>query len=258
MYEVSTTCQMANEEESFQLFTSLRHDSLLLAVPHSAFEAAGWNFQRASPLYMLDYHRDRLLKAANHWGWDLGAAAIRGDAGLSRLADFVLNTLSGKGDGPHRVKVTLAKDGRLGCEVSVVPTTDVANLFPVQLPPPGSIGADAGSPVPRKEPLYAVIVDIGSTARSEHTHFKTTRRAMYDSARQRAGIQLPDRKEVLVVHEEDGLVMEGSTTTPYFCRGGRWVTPPVSLTYSPEAGSGGQDGTTRRWALERRVPLPPI
>lgn len=37
--------------------------------------------------------------------------------------------------------------------------------------------------------------------------------------------------------------MEGSITTPYFWRGERWVTP--------SADSGGNLGTTRRWALER-------
>lgn len=39
--------------------------------------------------------------------------------------------------------------------------------------------------------------------------------------------------------------MEGSLTTVYFFRGGRWVTPPLA--------SGGQAGTTRRWLLEQRM-----
>lgn len=36
--------------------------------------------------------------------------------------------------------------------------------------------------------------------------------------------------------------MEGTLTTPYFFRCGSWVTP--------KATSGGNIGTTRRWALE--------
>lgn len=36
--------------------------------------------------------------------------------------------------------------------------------------------------------------------------------------------------------------MEGSITTPYFARKGKWVTPPTA--------HGGNVGTTRRWALE--------
>ncbi len=44
-------------------------------------------------------------------------------------------------------------------------------------------------------------------------------------------------------HENE--VMEGSITTPYFWRRGRWVTPPES--------AGGNIGTTRRYALEAEL-----
>ncbi|KKY37234.1 putative aminodeoxychorismate lyase [Diaporthe ampelina] len=75
---------------------------------------------------------------------------------------------------------------------------------------------------------------------------------MYDQARARAGLKPTDAtQEVLIVDETTRCIMEGSLTTPYFLRGGRWVTPPVAEKFSTEAGSGGQDGTTRRWALER-------
>ncbi|RGP59382.1 aminodeoxychorismate lyase [Fusarium longipes] len=87
--------------------------------------------------------------------------------------------------------------------------------------------------------------------RSEYTHFKTTKRDMYDAARQRAGITYADPAEVLVIDQGDGSVMEGTFTTPYFWRNGRWVTPPVAAQFSRDEGSGGQDGTSRRWALER-------
>ena len=66
---------------------------------------------------------------------------------------------------------------------------------------------------------------------------------MYDSARSRAGLGGPSAEaEVLLVNHK-GQIMEGSMTTPYFRREGRWITPPLS--------SGGQAGTTRRWALEK-------
>lgn len=74
---------------------------------------------------------------------------------------------------------------------------------------------------------------------------------MYDAARQRAGISYADPVEVLVVNQDDGSVMEGTFTTPYFWRAGHWVTPPVAAQFSWEEGNGGQDGTSRRWALER-------
>lgn len=72
---------------------------------------------------------------------------------------------------------------------------------------------------------------------------------MYNLARERMGIRLGQLKEVLVA-ATDGVVMEGSVTTPYFWRGGRWVTPSVGARFGDD-GCGGQDGTTRRWALER-------
>ena len=39
--------------------------------------------------------------------------------------------------------------------------------------------------------------------------------------------------------------MEGSVTTPYFNHSGRWITPAESC--------GGNLGTTRRWALEKKL-----
>lgn len=75
---------------------------------------------------------------------------------------------------------------------------------------------------------------------------------MYDAARKRAHIDVPSAKqEVLLVNVMDGSIMEGSITTPYFFRNGRWVTPPVKAWYEAGADSGGNDGTSRRWALER-------
>lgn len=235
-------------DNDFQIFTSLRYDPALRDVPESEVEFAGWNFQHKSPLYMLDLHRDRMVRAAKYWGWEKAVQVLEGDSGLRRLSDLILNFLISKKDGPLRVKVALSQEGELGCEASPVPEMSLPNLFPKGLPAPGAPTPE-GSPL--RVPVYEVFVDDCKTPRSEYTHFKTTRRAMYDAARQRAGIKLGDTKEVLMVNEGDGSVMEGSITTPYFWRNGRWVTPPVSSRFSSQNGSGGNDGTTRRWALER-------
>ena len=94
----------------------------------------------------------------------------------------------------------------------------------------------------RGEP-WDVLPDTARTEKSPYTMYKTTSRDMYVSARERVGILgMGERKEVLVVNEE-GEVMEGSSTSPFFWREGRWVTPGLEC--------GGQNGTTRRWALER-------
>ncbi|KAI9900309.1 hypothetical protein N3K66_004571 [Trichothecium roseum] len=74
---------------------------------------------------------------------------------------------------------------------------------------------------------------------------------MYDSARQRVGIIAGDPKEVLILDAKLNNVAEASLTTPYFWRNHRMVTPPVSKGFSEKEGSGGIDGVSRRWALER-------
>ncbi|KUI58503.1 Aminodeoxychorismate lyase [Cytospora mali] len=235
--------------DHFQLFTSLRYDPALLL-----------DSKQPSSFYMLGFHRDRMLRAATHWGWEKAIAAIEGPEGLARLETFLTQKLNPESnDKPMRLKVLLSQEGELGLESSHVPATTLANLFPHTLPPaPGRNGyapADSETPPtdqPRSSPPYDIYIDDQLTQRSGYTHYKTTKREMYDQARQRAGLKPTDAtKEVLIVNEASGTIMEGSLTTPYFWRGGRWVTPPVAEKFSTEVGSGGQDGTTRRWALER-------
>lgn len=70
------------------------------------------------------------------------------------------------------------------------------------------------------------------------TAHKTTQRTQYNEVRG----SIPLEVEILLQNEK-GEISEGCITTPYFWRGGRWVTPP--------ADAGGNLGTTRRWALEQ-------
>ncbi|KAJ2899517.1 putative aminodeoxychorismate lyase [Zalerion maritima] len=241
--------------ETFELFTSLRYDKVLLDVPTLGIKNAGWNLSNASALYMLDFHRDRMLRAATFWGWTGAIDAITGDEGLQRLMEYVsgIVTKAGTQNTPQRIKVVLSKDGELSHETSPAGAIDLANLFPARLPPSGLTRADSEAADPLKEPIFEVAVDTIQTDPSEFTHFKTTKRRMYDGARSRGNIAVTDNKEVLIVNVHDNTIMEGSVTTPYFWRGGRWVTPPVSRGYDPNSGSGGQDGTTRRWSLERNI-----
>lgn len=253
--------------DPFSIFTSLRFDPSLLQVPdHPSLSHAGWNRANGSPLYMLDYHRDRLLRAATHWRWAEAVDRLSGDSGLALLARQAEQAAASAGAGaapdqektPLRLRIVVDPHGAVTSEAFKTPACPLVNLFPARLPPPpaelseqAGDGGDGDDADPRRQPCYALLVDSEAIARSEFTHFKTTRRAMYDAARRRAGISPSDEKEVLVVSGDDGSVMEGTTTTPYFLRAGRWVTPPVAAKFSWDDGSGGQDGTSRRWALER-------
>ncbi|KAK4148024.1 aspartic peptidase domain-containing protein [Dichotomopilus funicola] len=243
------------DKNNFQLFTSLRYDPVLLSVPTSNISYAGWNWDHASPLYMLDYHRDRMLQAATHWGWAAAIDVLKGEAGLKNLERYLLSNIGDNPDVSLKLRVVITRDGELSITHGVVPETTLAHLLPRQLPTPdGSQSAENDDQIPSKSPGYDIVVDGPNTARSEYTHFKTTKRDAYTAARERAHIvNLGDKREVLIVNDTSGAIMEGSLTTPYFWRQGKWVTPAVSKEYSQEQGSGGQSGTSRRWALERFV-----
>lgn len=250
-----------------QLYSSVRYDAALRdAAGNAALAHAGWNHTQPSPYYMLDFHRDRLLRAATYWGWEAAVSAVAGEAGLQRLEN-VLDGAVAAGVGPNRCRITLGQEGELNCDVSGAAETPLAGLFPPQFPAPGFMtsttsgggGGGEGDLPPLLLQLrsamgqapYEVALDVDRTASSPYTHYKTTRRQMYDAARQRAGITGPELKEVLLVNSDSGVIMDGSISTVYFWRNGRWVTPPVPSKYGKESGSGGLDGTTRRWALER-------
>ncbi|KAI5462560.1 aminotransferase [Mariannaea sp. PMI_226] len=233
--------------DKFDIFTSIRYDVNLKKAPTTALVAACWNVENESPLYMLDFHRDRMLQAATHWKWQAAVDALSGIEGIQNLAMLVEEMVGPSQSTPMRLKILASASGEIRCEMGNTPEVSLENLLPSRLPPPGS------SPLkgdPRRETAYTLLVDHARTLRSEFTHYKTTRRDMYDGARQRARISLTDMKEVLTVNRADGSVMEGTITTPYFWRDGQWITPPVSAAFSLEDGSGGQKGTSRRWALE--------
>lgn len=245
--------------DEFKLFTTLRYDPALLAVPEQGFTNLGWN-QRPSPFYILDYHRDRMLQAATHWRWEAAGKLISGEEGLRRLEEYLDAAAHSFNNAPHRVKVTLGRDGQLAHEAAPIANVPSQNLFPAALPSP--LGADVQvNPIDRGEkaairgPEWQVLVDTKSTEGSEYTHFKTTERHVYDDARKRVELRPTDMREVLLVNAGNGQVMEASLTTPYFWRNGKWVTPPIPRKFGKGEGSGGNHGTSRRWALERYGPV---
>lgn len=254
------------------MFTSIRYDPVLLDAPkHEGLNTTVWNRKVASPWYMLDYHRDRMLRAATYFGWNAAIQKIEGLQGLQTLEDLLDPFAKQAGLNPHRIKILLDGDGKLTYESGPAQPTSLGNLFPVRLPRPleprkpqadwaaeedearkiAEEQAGVSTPLRLTQTEYQVFIDAESTSHTEYTHYKTTKRQMYDDARNRQGLGLADPKEVLLVNPSDGSIMEGSITTPFFFQHGRWVTPPVSEGFQLGKGSGGNEGTTRRWALER-------
>ncbi|KAE9378115.1 hypothetical protein N431DRAFT_500817 [Stipitochalara longipes BDJ] len=244
---------------NFQLFTSLRYDPLLTSLPINT-ELWDKENQGPSPFYILPFHRDRMLQAAESFGWTEVADEIRGPTGFAHLLKKLNEVINTQSSGPLRIRVLLSHDSSIAIESSPAAPVTEAHLYPKRIPPPkastqmkvsphtggaltiGDSDAIHGDPPMIK--AWEVVPDTVRTKPSPYTSFKTTNRDMYTTARERAGIKdLTEKKEVLIISEKDGEIMEGSLTSVFFWRDGKWTTPPVS--------SGGQIGTTRRWALEK-------
>jgi 4-amino-4-deoxychorismate lyase len=244
----------------FQLFSSLRYDPLLTPL---AINTESWDgpIKTGSPFYLLPYHRDRILQAAEHFGWTEAAARIRGADGLAHFLSKLTEVIDVSSAKPVRIRALLDHEGKFTIEMTPIYfSVSESTLFPRRLPPPRSENKVKVSPLtggaltlgdhetvhgdPEREEPWIVVPDSATTTPSEETLYKTTSRGMYTRARERAGIKgFDEKKEVLIVSDRDGEIMEGSLTSVFFWRNGKWTTPPVS--------SGGQIGTTRRWALEK-------
>lgn len=219
---------VTNTAQTFEIISSIRYDP---ALPNLTSENAhSYPEPSDSPYYLLAYHRDRLVAAARHFGWDKALDWLGED--LRRFEKFLDDSIPDRKQ-PWRLRIVVDSNGNGSVDVN--PT---AAIDPVNLLVPSLHLREVSS-------TWRVHVDTEATTPSGFTTHKTTAREEYTAARLRAGIRSPaETSEVLVMNPE-GEVMEGSITTPYFRRRGpdgpSWCTPPLS--------SGGNDGTTRRYAL---------
>ncbi|KAI9925545.1 hypothetical protein ASPWEDRAFT_173219 [Aspergillus wentii DTO 134E9] len=230
--------QSLDSSPSFQIISSLRYDPALPGVVAQR-AANSYPDPLKTPYYLLPYHRDRLINAANHFKWQKALEFLRRD--LNSFVQVLDSFISDKTK-PWRLRIAIDSDGT--CTVDVNPT---ASIDPLNLLIPSSSSSQSAT--------WRIYVDTQPTTPSGFTTHKTTARDDYTAARLRAGIVSPqDPIEVLVVNPK-GEVMEGSITTPYFRRrpavsdgqaedsSPEWITPPLS--------SGGNWGTTRRYALSQ-------
>ena len=224
-------------DPSWAILTSIRYD------PQLQDDDDGY--------YILPYHQARILAAADDFGWKEGQKVLRGSDGLAHfktaLDSHIRSDTSGNPPGGKRcykVRVLLSSAGLLAISSDEVQAIPRDNLFPSSLQLPTRVPQDIGIPL-----TWRIYVSPIRTVPSLYTQHKTTHRPMYSEARKH--IPPPEESsdsvlnaEVLMVNESDE-IMEGSITTPYFRRNGRWVTPSSSC--------GGNLGTTRRWALEKEL-----
>ena len=208
----------------------------------------------------------------------------------------------------QKLRVLFDKAGTLSLDITPLPAVPMSTLYPSSLNPPptpspphpanttsftphsltgGALTLGATDALPPSLPEWKLKLDTSPTPSTPFTLLKTTHRAFYDTSRSRAlppNPVAPMFSEVMLYNEVLELT-EGSMTSLYFFRGGRWVTPPVGVpageftsstlkegengherrdegelrrpflgrwghsVRSAKVGAGGQRGTTRRWAL---------
>ncbi|KAJ6133041.1 Aminotransferase class IV [Penicillium samsonianum] len=216
----------SSSPQSFEIISSLRFDPGLSDA--ACRHASSYPDPHKSPYYLLAYHQDRLIAAAAHFQWNGALNWLQQD--LQSFEEFLDSSIADRSKA-WRLRIVVNSKGKARVEANPTVSIDLMSLFIPSLHTNPSL------------PVWRVYVDTQSTIPSAFTTHKTTARDDYTSARLRAGINSPtDLAEVLVVNP-NGEVMEGSITTPYFLRDHMWITPPLS--------SGGNAGTTRRYALSQ-------
>ncbi|KAE8381447.1 aminotransferase [Aspergillus bertholletiae] len=222
---------------SFQIISSLRYDP---AIPHALSERTAEPHLLDTPYYLLPYHQDRLLHAASCFNWTKAIEFLRQDLGqFTRVLDAFIPNKSE----PWRLRIVIDSSGTCIVEANLAASMDPLHLLCPSLE------------VSRPN-TWRVYIDSEPTIPSDYTTHKTTSREHYTVARHRSGILSPQEQAEVLLVNTDSEVMEGSITTPYFRRrkfgseadgaskesGPEWITPPLL--------SGGNAGTTRRYALE--------
>jgi len=223
------TGQGLGGDEELYVFTTGRWDPLLM---HSAENAVA-SCNRFCPIYLLEHHWTRLQVAK--WNTSFARSSPT-DLLRSLMLGIQQWHTANPGQTPEalRIKHRVYASGRVSTEITREARIPLSYLFPTTF-----------NPVPdRPESEYwTVTLDTVATEASAVTMYKTGDRYCYDRARSAAGIKSYTALKEVLLYNADHEIMDGSITTVYFYRKGQWVTPGFA--------TGGQQGTTRRWALQR-------
>ena len=210
-----------------------------------------------SEFYLLPYHRDRMAAAAVAFRRPF-PECFEGEAGLLKFEELLQREVARKihedkdnGEAPSclRIRVCLSKDANWSIMVAPLQPSTTCCPFPTK------------SLLQTLPLTYRVFIAPASSKPSLHTIHKTTYRDHYNHLRNLIPSWAIDPKqndgldaEILLI-SEDGEIIEGSITTPYFKftslnsigKAGQYF----AILRTPRAEAGGNLGTTRRWALER-------
>jgi para-aminobenzoate synthetase/4-amino-4-deoxychorismate lyase len=156
-------------------------------------------------LQLIDAHLNRLKASARFFGFEYSESHIR-----AALHD----TQKKRPEGPHRVRLTLEKDGKIDVQVQAL----------IDLP----------------ERLSFVIARERMDSSDPLLRHKTTARSLYDRVLRRLKTECFD---ALFFNEREELT-EGARSNVFLMKNGKWFTPPVE--------SGLLDGIMRQEILRTR------
>lgn len=239
-----------SDNAGFSIFTTLRYDPLTYTGKGNLFDALNATPLDESFFFLLSYHVDKLRRSGDFFGFPTGNLTTE------ILLNHLTNALvSADRLIAHRIKVTVSKDGLYGIEHAPLPesntlTTDIPDYHQFQ-----KASTDASSNIPgylQAWTGWTLYLDHEKVQPSMFTSFKTTRREVYNQARNNLNIVPGDRREVLL-QDNNNNVLEGSITSVAFWRqqkdpftgevSFKWVTPNLA--------SGCMDGVIRRWLLDK-------
>ena len=132
-----------------------------------------------------------------------------------------------------QIRIDLDQRGNFSTTLGPITYLPISAFFPLtleQVPSPDTL-------------VWTIYLSPTAYPITLYTQHKTSYRLLYDQAR--AQLSGTDLQTEVLLQNTAGEIMEGTLTTPYFWREGRWVTPASKC--------GGNRGTTRRWALEQRL-----
>jgi len=237
---VPSNLNMDSTNVDFELFSSLRYDPKLL---HEEFNTAVAG--HPSPFLLFSYHVDRLRTAASAFDWPLAKEAMNALEAEEMLRKKCEESVAKEEDSDNglMVRILLSREGVFRAQA--LPTGPLLRgaLDAAHFNPDTWNVTSNGDIASAPQPVLRVFLDTEPTPSTMFTSYKTTVRAHYEAAQHRIG--MTDRTKDVILHNENGEVMEGSVRNVAFWRDGGWVSPPNS--------SGGLPGTIRRWLLEQVI-----
>merc|ERR1711939_1088838 len=224
-------------DPTFRIITTLK--SILFNtgdIQQSRLLITQWQETSKKPLV---WHRRRLRAAAQAYNWTNVCEQLDEPDCMPTL-ERIIETATTRHAQPEngmikdiRIRVLIDRSGSL--QVESVPMGEAKPLRTLETdishqPPPNGRGS-------------LISLDTVPTVPALHTLHKTTYRAPYDAARERAGIAKcpPGEREVLLFNPEQE-IMEASLCAVYFYRNGKWVAPSCE--------TGGMISATKLWAMD--------